>query len=75
LIDYDDFTPEQRTETIDENEKRITTARLKEFEVREIGRKMVEMGLTNEIISEATGLSTERINIIRNTDFSKRRKQ
>lgn len=75
LIDYDDFTPEQRTETIDENEKRITTARLKEFEVREIGRKMVEMGLTNDIISEATGLSTERINIIRNTDFSKRRKQ
>ena len=66
LISFENLTPEERTESKNKEAGLITIAKVEQIAKKEremeIGKNLKSMGLTNEDINKATGLTDDEIN-------------
>ena len=65
LIDYENFTPEERTTSKNKEANRTIVATYRMIEKTEIAKKSISQGLENEVIALITDLSIEFIENLR----------
>ena len=65
LINVDNMTPEERTAAKNKEAAKVTAAKLELFKAFEIAKNCIKEGSTDEFIAKVTGLSFERIAILR----------
>lgn len=65
LISFDNLTPEERTAAKNKEAAKVTAAKLELFKAFEIAKNCIKEGSTDEFIAKVTGLSFERIAILR----------
>ena len=75
IIDSDELTSDELERRFNSEEAKITLAKERVDAFQEVARKLIEIGVSNEIMAQGTGVTFEQIDRIRKTDYSRLRKK